>query len=83
MDKKFHEITAEQLSPEAVEGVIKDFILREGTDYGVQSYTLDEKIAQIRTQLDNGKAKIVFDSETETCTILSSTTLCSMKAAES
>ena len=36
-------VSVEQLSESALLGVVDAFILREGTDYGHQDYTLDEK----------------------------------------
>ncbi len=58
------------LSPEALSGVIDDFILREGTDYGWQEATLEKKRADIRRQIEKGLAKIVYDSESESFTLL-------------
>ncbi len=59
------------LSSEALLGVIKEFVLREGTEYGVSDVALDTKINQVRRQLDNGDAVIVFDSESESIDIVS------------
>lgn len=69
------DIPLEKLSPEALEGVIDDYILREGTDYGVQEVSLDKKRSDVLRQLENGKAKIVFDAETESITLVSLTGL--------
>jgi uncharacterized protein YheU (UPF0270 family) len=65
------DIPLEKLSAEALEGVIDDYILREGTDYGLQEVPLDKKRSDILRQLQNGKAKIVFDAETESITLVS------------
>ena len=64
-------IPSEQLSPEALQGVIEEFITREGTDYGVVEIELVEKVRQVQTQLKNGAALIVFEPVAETCTIIS------------
>ena len=58
------------VSPEALEGIIEEFVTREGTEYGTVSYDLATRIAQVRRQLELGKAKIVFDPETETCNLV-------------
>jgi len=50
-----------ELSANALVGVIKAFVLREGTDYGEREFTLDQKIAQVRAQLESGDARILFD----------------------
>ena len=58
------------LSPEALHGVIEAFVTREGTDYGAQEVPLATKVMQVRQQLDDGTAVIVYDEATESCTIL-------------
>ena len=65
-------IPYEQLSPEALHGVIEEFVTRDGTDYGEVEIPLETKIAQVMAQIRSGKAVIVFDQETESCTILKS-----------
>ena len=59
-----------QLSPEALQGVIEEFVTRDGTDYGEVEVPLETKISQVLGQIKSGKAVIVFDQGTETCTIL-------------
>ena len=63
------EIPASELSEDALNGVIEDFVLREGTEYGARDYSLDEKREQVRRQLERGEAVIVFDPETGTVSI--------------
>ena len=58
-----------ELSPEALLGVIESFVLREGTDYGEREYSLEQKVEQVRAQLERGQARILFDPETNTVTI--------------
>ncbi len=65
------EIPASELSAEVLRGIIEEFVLQEGTDYGQGEYTLDQKVAQVMKQLSAGKAKIVYDDETESCGIVS------------
>lgn len=64
------EVPAEQLSPEALTGLIESFITREGTDYGEVEWTLEQKVAQVRELLRRREVVIVFDPLTETCTVL-------------
>jgi len=65
-------IPYDQLSPEALQGVVEEFVTRDGTDYGETEISLETKIDQVRAQLKNGKAVIIFDQETESCTVLKS-----------
>ena len=53
------------LSPEALQGVIEAFVLREGTEYGAHDVPLDSKVAQVLRQLERGEARILFDPVTE------------------
>jgi uncharacterized protein YheU (UPF0270 family) len=50
--------------------VIESFVLREGTDYGEREYSLDDKVAHVRQQLERGEARIEFDPDTESLDII-------------
>jgi uncharacterized protein len=65
-------IPYQELSPEALRGVIEEFVTREGTDYGEAEINLETKAQQVMNQLQSGKAVIVFDQKTETCNIVQS-----------
>ena len=58
-------IPASELSAEALLGVIDAFILREGTDYGHQDITLEEKRKRVRNMLHQGRAEICFYPKNE------------------
>lgn len=64
------EIPHEQLSPEALRGVIESFVLREGTEYGERDVALDTKVDQVLRQIERGEARIVFDPNTETVDVV-------------
>ncbi|EHI9274203.1 YheU family protein [Vibrio vulnificus] len=59
----------QQISPEALSNLIREFVLREGTDYGESEYSLEEKIAQVQQQLECGEAVVVFSELHETVDI--------------
>ncbi len=61
-----------ELSSEALEGVIEEFVMREGTDYGHRDYTLDEKRSRVLRALESGAAVITFDPQTGSCSIVQS-----------
>nr|WP_319575498.1 YheU family protein [uncultured Desulfobacter sp.] len=65
-------IPYDQLSPEALHGVVEEFVTRDGTDYGEVAIPLETKIALVLAQIRSGKAVIIFDQETESCTVLRS-----------
>ena len=64
------EIPPEQLGDQVLQAVIEEFITREGTDYGLQDYSLEQKVLQIKQQLDSGRAVIAYDPVSESCTLL-------------
>jgi uncharacterized protein YheU (UPF0270 family) len=60
----------EELSAELLRSVVESFVLREGTDYGERELSLDDKVARVIRQLQQGKAQIVFDPNCETVDIV-------------
>jgi uncharacterized protein len=60
----------QEISPEALRGIIESFVLREGTEYGAQDFTLEEKLAHVYAQLERREAQIVFDPDTESIDII-------------
>ncbi len=63
-------IPHQELSSEALLGVIEDFINREGTDYGESPVELATKVAQVRTQLEKGKIVLLYDQESATVNLV-------------
>lgn len=64
------EIPYQRLSQEALENLVEEFVLREGTDYGHGEWTLEQKVHGVIQQLRQGRAKVVFDADRETCNIV-------------
>lgn len=60
----------EQISPDALQGLIEEFITREGTDYGAIEISLAQKVEQVKRQLVRGDIVIVFDVASETVSML-------------
>lgn len=54
-----------ELSQEALLGVMEAFILREGTDYGHEEITIDQKRSRVLSMLQSGEAEIVFYQESD------------------
>jgi uncharacterized protein YheU (UPF0270 family) len=59
------------ISSEALEGIIKEFVLREGTEYGATDISLETKVKQVHRQIDRGDVVIVFDEATESVDLVS------------
>ena len=64
------ELSPDQLSPEALRGLIEEFVTRDGTDYGAVERSVEEKVAQVRAQLASGEVRLVFDPDTQTTNIV-------------
>ena len=64
-----HKIPVNKLSAEALQGVIEEFISREGTDYGEIEASQETKFRQVKYKLETGSAVLIFDDETETTNI--------------
>lgn len=65
-----YRIPTNKLSPEALQGVIEEFISRNGTDYGEIEVSQKSKFGQVKHKLETGLAVLIFDDETETTNIL-------------
>jgi uncharacterized protein YheU (UPF0270 family) len=64
------EVPYTALSPDALMGLVESFVLREGTDYGDREVSHAQKVAQVVAQLESGEARILYDPETESVTLL-------------
>jgi len=64
-----HVIPIDRLSPEALKGIIEEFISREGTDYGEIEVSPETSFRQVKSKLEKGLAILVYDDETETTNI--------------
>lgn len=63
-------IPLEQLNEDTLDAIIEDFILREGTDYGVIDTARKDKVAQVKLQLKKGEAVLVYSELHESVNIL-------------
>ncbi|NOX92067.1 MAG: YheU family protein [Gammaproteobacteria bacterium] len=62
-------IPHQELSPDALQALVEEFVTRSGTDYGTCETSLTEKVQQVVRQLENGEAVIVYDTTMEACNI--------------
>jgi len=63
-------IPIEQVNEDTLRAIIEDFILREGTDYGAIDASNEDKIAQVKVQLRQGSAVLVYSELHESINIL-------------
>ena len=65
------EVRFTELDPRTLRNLAQEFVTRDGTDYGAVEKTLDERVEALLRQLETGRAKIYFESDTETINIVS------------
>ncbi|WP_068544315.1 YheU family protein [Thalassotalea crassostreae] len=63
-------IPIDQINAETLDNIIESFILREGTDYGLHEWSLDEKKQQLNQQLINGEIVVVYSELHETVNLM-------------
>lgn len=63
------EIPHTALSPEALRGLVEEFVTRDGTDYGLRERTLDERVRDVMRQIERGDVKILFDPDSGTANL--------------
>ncbi|WP_239739206.1 YheU family protein [Proteus penneri] len=59
-----------ELSAETLDNLIESFVLREGTDYGIQEKTLEQKVADVKKQLKSGEVVLVWSELHESVNIM-------------
>lgn len=64
------EIPFQKLQVDTLRQLIKEYVLREGTDYAHRDFSVEEKISSVLQQLKEGIAHIVFDPEEESFNII-------------
>ncbi|MEH6384036.1 MAG: YheU family protein [Colwellia sp.] len=63
-------IPYKDLEPDTLTGIIREFVLREGTEYGEADVPLSAKVADVKAQLANGSAFLVYSELHDTVNIL-------------
>jgi len=64
------DIPLDRINPETLRNMIEEFVTREWSELADSEYTLDEKVEQVLRQLKDNRARIVFDSTSETWNII-------------
>ena len=63
-------VPPDNLRPETLQVLIEEFVTREGAVHGHTDTPFDVMVTAIQRQLKLGEAVVVYDEETETCTIV-------------
>ncbi|ELV8696735.1 YheU family protein [Vibrio fluvialis] len=59
----------QQIAPDTLDSLIREFVLREGTDYGEVEISLQDKVDQVKALLQSGEAVIAYSELHETVDI--------------
>lgn len=60
----------QDLSKPALDGIIEEFIMREGTDYGLEEVSHERKKQDLLNQLKSGQVVIVYSELHETVNMM-------------
>lgn len=64
------EIPYERINPETLHNMLSDYVSREWSELSDFGYTHEDKIKQVKEQLQEGKAKVLFDLKSNTWNIV-------------
>lgn len=64
-------IPYQELQADTLRAIIEEYISREGTDYGTQEYTMEQKVRQVMQQLERGDIVLNYDAEAQSCDLAS------------
>ncbi len=64
------DVPYEQIKPETLLNMIKEFVTREWSDLSDSGFTPEDKVGQVLQQLRDKKAKVVFDFTSGTANIV-------------
>ncbi|WP_287146254.1 YheU family protein [Aeromonas sp.] len=67
----------QDLDSDTLNNLLEHFVLREGTEYGEHDVSLADKVDDVRQQLQQGLAVIVYSELHESVNIVSKATLSS------
>lgn len=76
------EVPYAELAPETLRSIVEDLVTRDGTDYGAQERTREQKVAALMRELERGEAKLMFDLATETIGLMTAAELARAQRAE-
>jgi len=64
------EIPFERVNPETLRLMVEEFVTREWSELGDSGFTLETKVEQVMRQLQDKRARIVYDGATESWNII-------------
>ncbi len=71
MTEAFFDIPLERINPEILRKMAEEFVTRDWSELADSEYTLESKVDQVLQQLHDKRAKIVYDTASESWNIIS------------
>ncbi len=62
---QFVAIPPQRLQADVLQALLEEYASRDGTDYGVREFTLEEKVKRLQRQLRTGELQILHDIDSE------------------
>ncbi len=59
-----------ELSEDVLQALVEDFVTREGTDYGQEEQSTQEKAEQLLALLKAGELLITYNEDTKSCGLI-------------
>jgi uncharacterized protein YheU (UPF0270 family) len=59
-----------ELSARALQGLLEEFVSRDGTDSGYTKLSLQQRADQVRRQLDRGEVVVVYNPAAQSANII-------------
>lgn len=59
-----------ELSEDTLQALVEDFVTRDGTDYGQDEMSMQEKAEHLLVLLKTGEVLISYNEDTETCGLI-------------
>ena len=58
-------VPADRLSVESLESLVEEFVTREGTDYGFQEVSVEQKLKQALSAVKKGDVLVIYNTDSE------------------
>ncbi len=59
------EIPHRRLPGDVLRALLEDYASRDGTDYGEVEHSLDDKVGELKRQVDRGELLVLYDADSE------------------
>jgi uncharacterized protein YheU (UPF0270 family) len=63
-------IPISEVSRDVLKAIAESYVLREGTEYGMEDYSLEYKVEQVLVQLKSGEALLMYSELHESVDII-------------